>query len=101
MSEKKVWALCLHAKDNVATVLKDVPAGEPLVVRNKSGQTLGAFEVVEAIPRGHKTAVVDIPAQSDVIKYGEVIGRSVTVIAKGAWVHVHNMESLRGRGDPA
>ncbi len=78
-----------------------MPAGEPLVVRNKSGQTLEAFEVVESIPRGHKTAVIDIPAQADVIKYGEVIGRSVTVIAKGVWVHVHNMESLRGRGDSA
>ena len=74
MPEKKAWALCLHAKDNVATVLNDVPAGELLVVRNKSGQTLEAFEVVEAIPRGHKTAVIDIPAQADVIKYGEVIG---------------------------
>lgn len=101
MSEKTAWALCLHAKDNVATVLKGAQAGEPLVVRDKSGQTLGAFEVVEAIPRGHKIAVVDIPVQADVIKYGEVIGRSVTVIAKGAWVHVHNMESLRGRGDQA
>jgi len=45
MSEKKAWALCLHAKDNVATVLKDVQAGESITVRDKSGQTLGAFAV--------------------------------------------------------
>ncbi len=45
MSEKKAWALCLHGKDNVATVLQDVQAGESITVRDKSGQTLGAFVV--------------------------------------------------------
>lgn len=101
MSEKKAWALCLHGKDNVVTVLNDVLAGESLVVRDKNGQTLEAFEVVESILRGHKTAVMDIPARAEVMKYGEIIGRSVTEISKGAWVHVHNIESLRGRGDSA
>ncbi|MFQ5657413.1 MAG: SAF domain-containing protein [Candidatus Methylomirabilales bacterium] len=34
-----------------------------------------------------------------IIKYGQVIGRATVEIAPGDHVHVHNMESLRGRGD--
>jgi altronate dehydratase small subunit len=35
----------------------------------------------------------------DVIKYGEVVGRTTATINIGDHVHVHNVESLRGRGD--
>ena len=34
-----------------------------------------------------------------VIKYGEVIGVISRAEIKGGFVHVHNMESCRGRGD--
>jgi len=34
-----------------------------------------------------------------VIKYGEVIGRATKDIGEGTHAHVHNIESLRGRGD--
>jgi altronate dehydratase small subunit len=35
----------------------------------------------------------------DVLKYGEVIGQATQDISEGKHVHVHNVESLRGRGD--
>jgi altronate dehydratase small subunit len=42
---------------------------------------------------------VAIGKGDDVVKYGEIIGRATADIAKGEHVHVHNIESLRGRGD--
>ena len=33
------------------------------------------------------------------MKYGECIGAANTAIRKGEYVHVHNMDALRGRGD--
>ncbi len=34
-------------------------------------------------------------------KYGQVIGRATKDIEAGGHVHVHNLESTRGRGDKA
>ena len=45
------------------------------------------------IPAGHKFALKAIAKGEPVIKYGEVIGRAVQDIAKGEWVHVHNLKS--------
>lgn len=33
------------------------------------------------------------------MKYGESIGRANEDIAFGEYVHIHNMEAMRGRGD--
>ena len=33
------------------------------------------------------------------MKYGESIGRASRDIQKGDYVHVHNLEAMRGRGD--
>jgi altronate dehydratase small subunit len=32
-------------------------------------------------------------------KYGEMIGKASAAIAKGALVHIHNLEGTRARGD--
>ena len=63
---------------------------------NGEGRTI---TVRDAIPFGHKVAIRRIDAGGDVLKYGEVIGRASEVIEPGQWVHVHNVESVRGRGD--
>ena len=47
----------------------------------------------EQIPAGHKYALCDIQKGEYVIKYGEIIGRSTADIAKGEWVHTHNVKS--------
>lgn len=51
------------------------------------------------VPYGHKIAVTDIPKGAHIMKYGESIGAASTDIKKGDYVHVHNLDALRGRGD--
>jgi altronate dehydratase small subunit len=53
----------------------------------------------QTVNYGHKFAVRDIAQGEDVLKYGEVIGRATAAIPTGTHAHVHNIESLRGRGD--
>ena len=57
--------------------------------------------LTEDIPFGHKVALTDIPRGTPVLKYGEQIGLATHDIARGQHVHVHNIESTRGRGDLA
>lgn len=87
----------LSAADNVATSLAALEAqAEIEVVLNGEGRTI---TVRDAIPFGHKVAIRRMDAGDDVLKYGEVIGRASEAIEPGQWVHVHNVESVRGRGD--
>lgn len=96
---KRHLALHLNSQDNVATLLEVAKQGELIAVNDCKGTTLKVLEAVEEVPCGHKIAIEDIPAGANVIKYGEVIGRSISDIQAGAYVHIHNLESLRGRGD--
>jgi altronate hydrolase len=47
----------------------------------------------EKIPAGHKFALREIFEGEYVVKYGEIIGRATQNIAKGDWVHTHNVKS--------
>ncbi len=82
----EVNALVIDPKDNVAVVLEDIPKGG--AVRLAGGGTLRARE---EIPCSHKVALVDLPRGTEVIKYGEVIGKAGEDIARGSWVHTHNL----------
>ena len=50
-------------------------------------------------PFGHKIAVRDIHKGELIMKYGEEIGIATKEIKKGEYVHIHNLDSMRGRGD--
>lgn len=95
----------LHPKDNVATTLVPLEPGMAVTVEPplKPGQPLDiapvTVEVQTAIPFGHKVALRAIAAGQPVTKYGETIGLATDTIAPGEHVHVHNVESQRGRGD--
>ncbi|MCI7568824.1 MAG: UxaA family hydrolase [Desulfovibrio sp.] len=96
-----VLALKVNDKDNVATLFaENVCAGTEVEVRDKKGNSR-RIVVNDDIPYGHKLALEDIPAASPVIKYGEELGIAHTDIRKGDYVHVHNLDSMRGRGDLA
>lgn len=82
--------VCIHRDDNVATVLEDCQPGSITILGESQ---LGSVEVVEAIARGHKIALVPIAAGEPVIKYGVVIGTAGEDIAAGEWVHTHNCRS--------
>ena len=93
----RLQAIVMKPKDNVCTVVEAIPAGVEV------GMEIGG-EVVwvcssEAIPVGHKLAIRDIGQGEIIMKYGEVIGRATKNISVGQHVHVHNLESCRGRGD--
>ncbi len=91
--------LVLHPTDNVATALVDLAAGQTVTAARQSGTV--TVRAQEPIAFGHKLALVPLAAGTPVYKYGEVIGVTAADIPAGAHVHVHNVESQRGRGDLA
>jgi altronate dehydratase small subunit len=90
-------ALIMQPNDNVATALEEIQAGEDVAAA--LGKESRSIRAAEAIPFGFKVALQDIPQGELIRKYGEVIGRASTAIAKGTMVHVHNLEGTRARGD--
>ena len=98
-SGTRVDAIALRDTDNVATALREIAAGEEIVV-GVLDRTV-SVHVRQAIAFGHKLAMTDLPRGTDIMKYGEVMGRATQAIPAGSHVHVHNIESLRGRGDIA
>ena len=95
MSVKR--ALVIDPSDNVATALEEILAGDEMAI-SLSGRTL-TIRATEAIPFGFKTAVEDIPRGGMIRKFGETIGKATIPIARGAMVHIHNLEGTRARGD--
>ena len=85
--------LIISERDNVATALEVLPAGRELDVRGEP------VVLRQTIPSGHKLAVAAIAAGESVIKYGSPIGTATAAIVPGDHVHIHNVESTRGRGD--
>ena len=62
----------------------------------------GSVELIQLrsdIPYGHKLAVRDIHPGDQILKYGESIGAATQEITAGDYVHVHNLDSQRARGD--
>lgn len=90
-------ALCLHANDDVATVLSDVDAGDRVVVTDKAGGRVCELVCQDSIDAFHKIALHPIGSGEVVHKYGEAIGRATEDILPGGHVHVHNLESIRTR----
>jgi len=90
-------ALVLNSKDNVANAIEEIKEGELIAIN--IGVEVKKVIIKEIIPFGHKFAIRKIKKGGGVIKYGERIGKAVEDIEKGSHVHVHNVESERGRGD--
>ena len=98
MNETKI-ALKVNEKDNVATIFANgVVSGSQVKIRDQAGrqETVSAYE---AVPYGHKIAVWEIKPGERIIKYGEEIGVATQNIRRGDYVHIHNLDSMRGRGD--
>ena len=90
-------AIMLNDKDNVATSLTKLAAGE-VIQLEVNGRSL-SVTLVDAIPFGHKFSLTRIETNSPVTKYGEKIGEATADIQPGQHVHVHNVAGTRGRGD--
>lgn len=85
--------LQIDPRDTVAVCLRLVQTGDEIVL---NGQVIRALD---AIPFGHKIALKAMVPGDPVIKYGEVIGVCTQAVDVGGYVHVHNVDSNRGRGD--
>lgn len=92
-------ALKVNDKDNVATIFADgIENGMEVEIRDKKGN-VEIVTVKGSVPYGHKIAVDSIAKNASIVKYGEEIGVASQDIVKGEYVHVHNLDSMRGRGD--
>ena len=92
-------ALKVNDLDNVATIFANgITDGTIIEVRDKKG-TSENVKVIGDVPYGHKIAVKDIKKDEIITKYGEEIGIATADIKVGEYVHVHNLDSMRGRGD--
>ena len=94
-----VLALKVNDKDNVATIFAEqVQGGDVIQVRDKKGETT-EVRALESIPYEHEIALQDIAKGQIIVKYGEEIGMASADIRTGEHVHIHNLESMRARGD--
>ena len=91
----KKTALVIHRDDNVAITLADVRAGDECRIREENGREY-ALKAVDDIAFGHKIALADIGRDKPVLKYGEEIGKMKEPVARGGWIHSHNLYCERG-----
>jgi altronate hydrolase len=77
----------IASDDHVGMVTSDVRPGMEI----GSGDL--RLEVKDAIPFGHKIALMSVAAGEKIMKFGVPIGRATTAIQPGEHVHVHNIES--------
>jgi altronate hydrolase len=82
-------AIIINSEDNVATLVADVGEGEEVLCGFYS------IRARQAIPQGHKIALLDLSPGEEITKYGFPIGVASRFIGKGEWVHVHNVVSRR------
>ena len=73
--------LKIQSLDNVAVALRTLKAQE----------CLAGVLLLQEVPVGHKFALQDIVAGSDIVKYGNPIGHAKVDIKCGEWVHTHNV----------
>ncbi len=80
--------------DSVAVAVQDIAPGEGEAVYMDSDRAV-TVRAAEAIPLGHKVALVDLEEGDEVIEYGVRIGVTRQPIQAGQHVHVHNIRSSR------
>ena len=86
MCAMKANVIIINPADNVAVALVDIVKGERIILPDGL-----EFEALEDIPFSHKIALRDLTAGEQIVKYGEIIGRVKDGVAKGEWVHTHNL----------
>ena len=86
----KPLTIRMQPQDNVAIVAN--PGGLPAGTVLTDGLTLR-----DAVPQGHKVALVDIPAEGAVLRYGIAIGYALKHIPAGSWVHERLLQMPQAR----
>ena len=89
----KSKVILLNIKDDVATALTDLKAGDK-VTASLDGRTVDVV-LTQDVPFGHKVALRDMAVGDTVLKYGIDIGKVVKPISAGEHAHVHNIKTKR------
>lgn len=92
MENRKINALMMEETDNVVTCVADIKKGDTVVYRK--GDIYCALEAREDIPYCHKIALIPFAEGDQVIKYGEMIGRTNRAIGEGCLVWHENIFSV-------
>jgi (2R)-sulfolactate sulfo-lyase subunit alpha len=82
--------------DSVGVItVENLKANETLTGWIMDQDKLIDIKINQDIPIGHKVAIREISEGGTVIKYGTDIGRTVSDIASGDHLHVHNVKTKR------
>ena len=80
-------AIRVSPADDVAVATRALGTGEKIAVGEERVVAL------QEVPAGHKMALRDVAPGEPVTKYGVPIGVATEAIARGAWVHSHNLKT--------
>lgn len=93
--EQEGWALRMAQSDDVACAMSELSAGTMVEIRDGQGRVLEQLEITQNVPRFHKLALKDFAEGDCIHKYGEIIGKATCTIARGDYVHTHNVTSAK------
>ena len=79
--------LLLHPDDNVLVCRQHAFRGQSITLDDQT------VTLPDEIQVGHKIARRDLKAGDKIIKYGASIGSMKADVARGAHIHMHNMQS--------
>ena len=82
-----VQAVRIHPADNVVVAVRPLSAGCAVTIEG------ARVELREHVAAGHKIALQALQPGEPVVKYGFPIGVVTAPIARGAWVHSHNLKT--------
>ncbi len=91
-------AIVIDARDNLGNLVGSGKKGEEVECLLE-GKVIQKVKLLNDIPFNHKFALKQIKKGEAVLKYSYSIGKTTKDIAVGEYVHIHNIESNRGRGD--
>ena len=88
-------SIVMHPADNVAVVV--AAGGLKPGDRVRRGTSSDALVLLNAVPQGHKVALIDIAAGQAVLRYNVSVGIAKDNIPAGSWVHERLLEMPAAR----
>ena len=88
-------SIVMHPADNVAIVV--AAGGLKPGDRVRRGTSSDALVLLNAVPQGHKVALIDIAAGQAVLRYNVSVGIAKDNIPAGSWVHERLLEMPAAR----
>jgi altronate hydrolase len=85
--------LKIHPADTILVALKNLQAGDEVAY---NGDT---YTLKENIPVKHKFYIQDLPAGTEVIMYGVLVGKTQTAVKAGSRVSTENLKHASGNYD--